>query len=405
MKILHTADWHLGAQFGQEKRLEEFGKTLDWLAKTLEAEKIEAMLIAGDIFDTGIPPNSAVEQYYNFLLKARDAGVRQIIVIAGNHDSASFLDAPKALLKQLNIYVAGKADPEFDSLIIPLKEADGKVAAAVCAVPYLRDRDIRQAVAGEAVDQQLSRRTQAVIEYYRNITKRARELYPGLPVIATGHFYATGGRITPDAVVGSLSEVPVNQLADGIDYLALGHLHLPQTVAQRENCRYSGSLLRMSFAEIKTDPGDDDRKTLLVVDTAHPSAPPKEIRIPQFQRIEVISGTIEELEKAIMKYKAENASVWLHAINTGEFLSVLDPRLRSLCDNSQVRIVKTTNKEENPAVQVRRQSNAQPLSELDPEQVFMDLIAKQDLTDEKRAAWLEAFREAVREVEEADVNE
>ena len=129
MKILHTADWHLGASFGPERRIGEFDRALDWLAETIRKEKIEALLIAGDVFDTGVPPNSAVEQYYRFLLKARDAGVRKAIVTAGNHDSASFLDAPKALLEQLDIFVAGKADPEYDSLIIPLTEADGTPAA------------------------------------------------------------------------------------------------------------------------------------------------------------------------------------------------------------------------------------------------------------------------------------
>ena len=179
MKLLHTSDWHLGASLGPEKRTAEFEAALDWLLRTIAEEKIEAVIIAGDVFDSALPSNSASGLYYRFISGAREAGVRTLIVTAGNHDSASFLEAPRELLRCLNVTVIGQADSEnYDAQIVPLRDSSGALCAAVCAVPFLRDRDIRRAVSGETAEQQQSSRQEGILRHYRGICTRAAELYP-----------------------------------------------------------------------------------------------------------------------------------------------------------------------------------------------------------------------------------
>ena len=113
MKILHTSDWHLGASVGQEKRYDEFEKILSALTDIIKSEKVEAIIVAGDVFDSGLPSNRAMEMYYSFLAElSKNPDVKSIIITAGNHDSASFLEAPKALLKAFKIHIVGKVDPE-----------------------------------------------------------------------------------------------------------------------------------------------------------------------------------------------------------------------------------------------------------------------------------------------------
>ena len=107
MKILHTSDWHLGRSLYGRKRYEEFSSFLDWLAQTIEEEKVDALLVAGDVFDNSTPSNRAQELYYRFLCRVAASCCRHVVVIAGNHDSPSFLNVPKELLRALNVYVVG----------------------------------------------------------------------------------------------------------------------------------------------------------------------------------------------------------------------------------------------------------------------------------------------------------
>ena len=113
MKTLHTSDWHLGRSLYGRKRYEEFSAFLDWLAQTIEDEKVDALLVAGDVFDTCTPSNRAQELYYRFLCRVAASYCRHVVVIAGNHDSPSFLNAPKELLRVLNVYVLGSMTDTF----------------------------------------------------------------------------------------------------------------------------------------------------------------------------------------------------------------------------------------------------------------------------------------------------
>lgn len=152
MKILHTSDWHLGRALYGKKRYEEFEGFLSWLAETIRQNKIETLLVAGDVFDTGAPSNSAQELYYRFLCQVAGSQCRHVVVTGGNHDSPSFLNAPKELLKALDVHVVGNATESLEDEVLTLRDKEGEPELIVCAVPYLRDRDIRVVEAGESVD-------------------------------------------------------------------------------------------------------------------------------------------------------------------------------------------------------------------------------------------------------------
>ena len=230
MKILHTSDWHLGRLLYKRHRDEEFNEFLNWLAGTLRQEQVDVLLIAGDIFDTTTPSNRAQELYYRFLHTA-SACCRHIVVIAGNHDSPAFLDAPKTLLKVLNVHVVGAVTEHRQDEVLLLHKADGSPELIVCAVPYLRDRDVRLTEAGESLEAKEQKMVEGIRNHYAEVVnfaeQKRQELAVSIPIIAMGHLFTAGGKtVEGDGVrslyVGSLAQVSPSLFPDGLDYLALG---------------------------------------------------------------------------------------------------------------------------------------------------------------------------------------
>lgn len=385
MKILHTSDWHLGASLGQEKRYEEFEKTLDWLTDTVKKENIRTIIIAGDIFDSSLPSNRAAGLYYDFLACVLASGVKHVIAAAGNHDSASFLESPGNILKHLHIHAVGKADRNApEKAVIPLTEDDGTVSAVICAVPHLRERDIRTSSGGETVADRNSARQQAVLQYYEQVCSAAEKLYPGVPVIATGHFYAE-----ESGAFDSVLDIPVNSLPDNISYLALGHLHTGQSIAGKDHFRYSGSLLQMNFSD------QAQEKSVLVLDTANLNDTPVKIPVPVFQKILKISGNTDELYTALDGLKLQGHSVWIHCENTGPFEVNLMQKLSAYCEGSEVKVLSCSNTHANPAV-LKRRPKGENLKNLSPRDVFLNLL--DDFPEEHRQKLIRYFDEAVLDI-------
>lgn len=248
MKILHTADWHLGQTFYEYDRREEHLHFLEWLKQQIRQHEIDVLLIAGDVFDSPNPSAESQRMYYRFLREVTSENPSlQIIIIAGNHDSAARLEAPNPLLENMNVTVRGvvrrNAEGEIDlqHLIVPLY-TEGEVTAYCLAVPYLRQGDYPSA-------ENYSKGVQLLYEQLFNEVKEK-----GLPVIAMGHLQATGSEISEDdrserTVIGGLECVSPDAFDEAIAYTALGHLHRSQRVSHRENVRYSGTPMPMSFAE------------------------------------------------------------------------------------------------------------------------------------------------------------
>lgn len=252
MLLLHTADWHIGQYFFGYDRKEEHIYFFDWLKKTIKKRQVDVLLIAGDIFDSPNPSAESQKIYYRFLREVTTNNPDlQIIITAGNHDSAARLEAPNPLLEKMNIHVKGLIHKNIDggidyqNLFVPLIKNE-KTEAWCIAVPYLRQGDYPNAESY----------AKGVKEMYDILYNKLQEIEnPNLPVITMGHLHALGSEVSEQdrserTVVGGLDCVsPDTFNKDRIIYTALGHLHKFQQVSNSKNVYYSGSPLPMSFAE------------------------------------------------------------------------------------------------------------------------------------------------------------
>jgi exonuclease SbcD len=299
MKILHTADWHLGKKLEQCERTEEHQDYLDWLIVKLSAECIDVLIIAGDVFDTGSPSNTALEQYYRFLRMVKDTCCREVVIIGGNHDSISTLNAPKSLLKYFNVHIVGGVPATFTEQIIPIHDAQGKLALVVCAVPFLRDRDIRLSISGETNEEREQRIKQGISEHYHRFVEHITTYKEAdVPVIATGHLFAAGASTSEsekEIHVGNLGQVHGDHFPVEFNYIALGHIHRPQVVNKMEHIRYSGSPIPLSFSE------NEDRKQVLILEFEGGellSLVPHEV--PCVRKLIRIKGNLEAVKQKIL---------------------------------------------------------------------------------------------------------
>ncbi len=264
LKILHTSDWHLGRRLYGRLRYSEFEAFLSWLQETISAQQVDILIVAGDIFDTMTPSNKAQALYYEFLGKVSKSCCQHVVIVAGNHDSPTFLDAPSNVLKFLNVHVIGTACEDVSNEVLVLEDADGTPHCIIAAVPYLRDRDVRSTQAGESGQTKDANVIAGICAHYDKVADIAKAKQQELigahqhhiPIIATGHLFAAGGTTTDDdgvreLYVGSLGKISADMFDDCFDYVALGHLHVPQRVGGRESIRYSGSPIAMGFGEAK----------------------------------------------------------------------------------------------------------------------------------------------------------
>ena len=255
MKILHTADWHLGQKFFHRNREQEHTAALNWLADFIVEEKVELLIVAGDIFDTDSPPNYARKIYFDFLKKLINTCCENIVIVAGNHDSANMLDAAKELFKLLNVYVVGHITDDRSEQIIEIRGSDkGALKAVVGAVPYLRDKDIRKSVSGESYEQRVESLRLGIQQHYNEIETALKPYQKeAVPIIVTGHLYVGGGERDdrPNSIhIGSLDIIETDSFSADFDYVALGHLHRVQQIDKKRPIWYSGALIPLDFSEL-----------------------------------------------------------------------------------------------------------------------------------------------------------
>lgn len=252
MKILATSDWHLGNLFHGNDRLPEHKHFLKWLLDQIAEHKPDALLLAGDIFDNGNPSAAAQTVYYEFLADATHLCPHlQVIITAGNHDSASRLEAPRPLLTRYHVEIRGNIRKvwqqgewiySFDDLIIPVTNEEGE-EVIILAVPFLRSDVVQNASYSQGVN-----------AFLRELTAQARQRYPGRKCIMMAHMYAKGSDIAKkDAsekiIIGGQEEVDLEGWTDHPDYMTCGHIHKRQHIWNTDWARYTGSILPMSFAE------------------------------------------------------------------------------------------------------------------------------------------------------------
>jgi len=332
MKFIHTADWHLGNTMHDIDRTRETGAFLEWLKTEIAAIGAEALVIAGDIFDVVNPSNIAKTQYYKFLASLLTTKCSNVVVIGGNHDSGSLLDAPAEILEALNIKVVGSINNRsIDDLVVELKNGDGQAIGFCCAVPFMRDMELEQFYkssvgdgAGESSDgdEDGANDEDLLKHLYADVYRRAVELRGNrdIPIIATGHLYASNlsGRDSESVesgtaenvanaiddgvreVVGTLGNVDISTFPSELDYVALGHIHYTSMVAKNPKVRYSGSPFVMGFDEANC------KRYVLAVDVL-PNAEPTvaKVEVPKTVRFEQFKGDIESLKRNLQNLETE----------------------------------------------------------------------------------------------------
>ncbi len=404
MKVLHTSDWHVGRTLYGRKRHAEFERFLEWLLDIVRTHQVDVLLVSGDLFDTPTPSNRSQEIYYRFLNRVSTSCCRHVVIIGGNHDSPSFLNAPKALLKAVNIHVVGAAlDPPEDEVVC-LKDGSGSLEAIVCAVPYLRDRDIRSVTAEESMEDKAAALIKGIHSHYSRVIDKAAGIAQAngnVPVIGMGHLFAAGARtVEGDGVrtlhVGSLSQVGADVFKQGFDYIALGHLHVPQQVDKKEHIRYSGSPIPMGFGEA------GHKKQVVIVRFKGKQPVIEPVPVPCFQQLKRITGSMEDILGAIASLKQEKSGAWLEVEYTGQsMVPDLKQQVEAAVKGSNLDICRIRNR-----MLIRRLAeqdrDSRTLEDLDVHEVFERVLDANRIKGKDRDDLTATYQEAVRAVQEAD---
>lgn len=428
MNLLHTADWHIGKRLYNENRYDEFEEFLQWMCHTINEYQIDVLIVAGDIFDTMTPSNKAQELYFQFLCQVNQTFIKHIIITAGNHDSPSFLDAPKSLLKTINVHIIGTLPDNIKDEVVVLYDNDTPCAIVAC-VPYLRDKDIRTSYFGETLIEREQNTANGIYNHYKKIADYAKSIQDDLkssynktvPIIATGHLFAIGAKnsSTDDGMrniggiyVGTLGAIDSHIFLE-FDYVALGHIHQMQSLIQNR-VYYSGSPIAMGFGEsLKT-------KYVLLVSFGDTAPTIKPIVVPSFRQLEYITGDIDDIKNQLSLIKEHTRNnklstssfikpkpVWLDIEYTGKkVITDLKSQIESHLSNYPHLMALSIKDKSKTQAQYQKIQNSLTVRELDPYRVFADFIEKkvanQEITDEEQKELLTAYQILFRQITEED---
>jgi len=399
MKILHTSDWHIGHTLYTKKRYDEHEKFLSWLKETIISRGIDALIVSGDVFDTGAPGGQAQRLYYDFLTSLLGTCCRTVVVAAGNHDSPAMLEAPSGVLEKLHIHTVGLPG-EIERHVIPLRDAAGDVRAVCCAVPYLRKNEmVRLEDDAQSTDERI---VAATAQFYRDVTDAAlayqKQKGMPLPIIATGHLFAQGAvRTEGDGVrelyVGTLGQVGADIFPEEIVYVALGHIHGAQRVGGQERIRYSGSPLSMSFSEL-------GREKCVMEVSLDEELKIEAIPVPVFQRMAAVRGSREEILEQLKNLAQED--VWVEVTYTGEAACPhLSADVAEAVSGGQAEVLIIRNTAAAGAM-LESADESESLASMSVQDVFLRCIAKDAYSEEDTKALVDCFNEVIREMEEAE---
>ncbi len=396
MKLLHTSDWHLGRTlYSKKERQEEHVAFLKWLLQTIQEDNIEILLIAGDIFDTASPSSSSQKIYYDFLIQVRNSGCKQVIVLGGNHDSPSFLNAPKEILSALNVTVVGNVGTQIDHEIVVIKDDQNEPALIVCAVPFLRERDISRFAEGESYADRSKRINENIKKHYEEVAARAEQIREStgkrIPIIATGHLSVTGGKRDEDdgvreTYIGNIEAIRSDMFPELFDYVALGHYHIACKI--KENIRYCGSPIPMGFGEAK------QKKSVYILDIQD-SINIETKEIPVFQKLESIVGDKELITKRLAELKNLEQSVWVEMIYNGnDVFPDFTAWAYEQTANSKIEILKIQNRQYmNEGLTMEDTSVS--LDELDVFKVFDTLLEKNGISEDSQEELKASYQEII----------
>jgi len=408
-RILHTADWHLGKLLNEQSREEEHTRFLGWLLKAVAEHQVDAILLAGDVFDSGNPPQSAVARYFDFVSELFRQGDCALVVIAGNHDSAAQLEAPKQALHALNVHVVGSmaSEPAERILYLPDREHP-KVAIAM--LPFLRDRDLRVGKAGESSDEIRAQLVAGIRQRYDEVAQAFQAENLDCPVLATGHLTvvgATGSDSEREIHIGGLGAITSESFSATFSYVALGHLHRPQATDAAGRVRYAGSPISLSFSE------SGDRKEVRILDVLPDRIEQRVLPIPVIRRLSQIRTTVAGLEKALVEFDSTPGELrtWVEVVVEDATLhDDLNEQVRLLTEELNFDVLKVLRGRSvvNSAMPAAGATDDETIDMLldHPVRVFEHLLGKHEQLDEKQVEELKiAFASLLESATQSEATE
>lgn len=413
MKILHTADWHIGQLFYSYDRNYEHQQFLNWLVSVIGNQEIDLLLVSGDIFDLSNPGAASIKMFYTFLnqaIKARPS--LQIIIIAGNHDSATRMESPKPLLESSNIHIIGMIERDsagtidYKKMIIPVKDKQDKTVLWCMAVPFLRLGDYPSVTGG------ISSYMDGVSLLYKEIYElTVEQQQSGEAILAMGHLHAMDAELSDHdtaerVIMGGVECIPSSAFHPDICYTALGHIHKAQRIGGRENVRYSGSPIPMSFSELNykhqvVTMELKDAKIINIESLEIPLVIPL-LRIPLKPKI--LSEVLAELEQ--LSDSTDNPTLAPY-LEVRVLLEGPEPSLRhqieTALENKYVRLAKIDVSYPTGTVNVEETISYERLNELKPIDLF-NKIYESKYHNETPEELIQLFNEITQQVQSKENN-
>ena len=391
MRIIHTSDWHLGQNFYSKSRAAEHSAFLDWLLTSAQAHEVDAIIVAGDIFDTGSPPSYARELYNRFVVQLQQTGC-QLVVLAGNHDSVATLNEARDILAFLKTTVVASAG--HAPFILP--QRDGTPGAIFCPVPFLRPRELVTSQAGHSSGEKQQLLLNAISDYYQQQYEAACALRGDrpLPIVASGHL-TTVGASKSDAVreiyIGTLEAFPASHFPP-VDYIALGHIHRAQKIGGSEHIRYSGSPIALSFDET-----GKSKSVNLVTFTDGQLTEVLPLTVPVTQPLAVLKGDFSSISEQLTQWRdaPQEPVVWLDIeITSDEYLHDIQRKIQAQTEDLPVEVLlvrRSRAQRERILAGERRET----LSELQVEEVFERRLAQETLEEAQQLRLTQLFNETL----------
>ena len=363
MKIIHTADWHLGRQFHNVSLLEDQAHVLDQIVALASDIKVDVVIIAGDIYDRSVPPSDAVSLLDKTLHRLTTEADATVIMIAGNHDGAVRLASGSRQMEKSQVFISGPLSKSIEPFAI--KDEHGPVY--FCPLPYADPAEVRIEFGDEEIRTHEAAVKAMAIQMRSHLPADARS-------IAIGHCWVEGGTNTESErplTVGGTGQVS-SDCFEGFHYTALGHLHRPQSVV--DNIQYSGSLLKYSFSEV------DHVKSINVIDMdADGGISCERVKLKPKRDLRVIEGSMRDVLEGPADGESADDYLLVRLIDTGAILDAMG-QLRDVYPNV-LHI-------ERPGLQINESLNAGPQdhrtrSELDLFKDFYRQMKGSELEEEQ----------------------
>lgn len=401
IKILHTSDLHIGKRLYEKELAEDQQLFFGWLIDLIKTEKIDALIIPGDIFDVANPSSESRKMYYELLVRLSRLKCK-VIIAGGNHDSPSMLEAPGELLRELDIHVTGGLTDDLSEMLTVVNGTDGNPGLVIASVPFIRDADLRRHAPDETYEDRLESIRAGIINIYSGLASRCELLYPGIPAIAMGHFYVRGGTLSEserEIQVGNLAAIESGRLPSLFSHYALGHLHNPQSPGGVQKIQYSGSPVKLSFSE------RDNTNRVLIYTLENGEITVTSVPVPTSRNLIKLTGTVSSIREQLSRLTPDSrllttlleldateenedpsARIELEALVNGFFhesIEIIKSRIRFLNRTSGTADIYDA---------------GTSIEELEPSEVFEKKIENDNLDEVTALMLKEAFVELLEEV-------